>query len=115
LFPFKIKIPAILAFIAPYLSVASGAIAAWLLVHVHILGIFHVGRAGVQQAIYGAVVFGITSILTYLAAHFHWLPLVTAKHTGTGDARSLTALPGGATGTGGAQDAATIAGGKRTR
>lgn len=71
-----VKISVILGLVAPYLSILSGLIAAWLFVHIHILGIFHIGQSGVQQAIFGGVVFGLTSLLTYAAAHWHWLPVV---------------------------------------
>lgn len=68
----------ILAFLAPYIALASGLLAAWLFVHFHLLGVWHITQSAVAQAISGIAVFGITALLTFLGHHFHWLPLAKA-------------------------------------
>lgn len=69
------SIKAILAFISPYIAVGSGLFVSWLFVHVHWLGVFHINQSSAARVVAGAVVFTVTSGLTYAAAHFHWLPI----------------------------------------
>lgn len=62
----------IIAFGGPYIAVASGAVADWLLVHVHLLSLFHTTSTTVAGAITQGTVFGLTAILTWLG-HQKWL------------------------------------------
>ena len=62
----------IVAFLGPYVAIASGAIADWLLVHVHFLGLFHVGHSQVAGIIAQVAVFGLTALAT-LVLHNKWL------------------------------------------
>jgi hypothetical protein len=62
----------IVAFFGPYLAVASGAVAAWLLTHLHVLSMFHLTNSQVATAISQLTVFGITAGLTWLG-HQKWL------------------------------------------
>lgn len=60
------------AFIGPYIAVAGGAVANWLLVHIHLLGTFHLTSNGFGKDITQVLVFGITAILIWLG-HQKWL------------------------------------------
>jgi hypothetical protein len=62
----------IVAFFGPYVAVASGAVAAWLLTHMHVLAMFHLTNNQVATAISQLTVFGITAGLTWLG-HQKWL------------------------------------------
>jgi hypothetical protein len=62
----------IVAFVGPYVAVASGAIAAWLLTHLHVLSMFHLTNDQLATAISQLTVFGITAALTWLG-HQKWL------------------------------------------
>jgi hypothetical protein len=62
----------IVAFAGPYIAVVSGAIAAWLLTHLHVLSMFHLSDSQVASAISQLTVFGITAGLTWLG-HQKWL------------------------------------------
>jgi hypothetical protein len=62
----------IVAFFGPYVAVASGAVAAWLLTHMHVLSMFHLSNDQVATAISQLTVFGITAGLTWLG-HQKWL------------------------------------------
>jgi hypothetical protein len=62
----------IVAFFGPYVAVASGAVAAWLLTHMHVLSMFHLTNNQVATAISQLTVFGITAGLTWLG-HQKWL------------------------------------------
>jgi hypothetical protein len=62
----------IVAFVGPYIAVGSGAIAAWLLTHLHVLSMFHLTDNQVATAISQLTVFGITAGLTWLG-HQKWL------------------------------------------
>lgn len=68
----NIPINRLVAFAGPYISVLSGAIADWLLVHVHLLELFHTTKTQVAGAITQLVVFGITAFLVW-AGHHKWL------------------------------------------
>lgn len=74
-----VSIAVVVAFLTPYIAVASGLLASWLFVHFHWLGMFHLDQSSVARMIAGCVVFIVVSGLTYAAAHFHWLPIVIAK------------------------------------
>lgn len=76
--PNKFTIAEVIAFLTPYASIAAGAVAAWLFVHVHFLGIFHFTQPGVAQTIASALVFGVSAVITWAAHNFHWLPLKLA-------------------------------------
>ncbi len=62
----------IVAFLGPYIAVGSGALAAWLLAHLHVFSLFHLTHDQVATAITQLVVFGITAGLTWLG-HQKWL------------------------------------------
>jgi len=62
----------VVAFAGPYIAVASGAIADWLLVHVHLLATFHLGHDSTANAIAQLLIFGVVTLITY-AGHHHWL------------------------------------------
>jgi hypothetical protein len=53
----------VVAFLGPYISVASGVAASWLLVNVHLLGLFHVQHDGLASAIaQGAVLLLVSGL-----------------------------------------------------
>lgn len=62
----------LVAFLGPYIAIASGAISTWLLVHVHFLALFHVTQTQVGSAISQVLVFGVTTTVTWLG-HQKWL------------------------------------------
>jgi hypothetical protein len=62
----------LVAFLGPYLSVLSGGLATWLFTHVHLFATFHVGTSDIAHAIVQAVVFGLTTAVTYAGQH-KWL------------------------------------------
>lgn len=62
----------IVAFAGPYIAVISGALADWLIVHVHILGLFHTSQTAISGVITQVIVFGITALLVWLG-HQKWL------------------------------------------
>ena len=62
----------IIAFFGPYISIAAGALASWLLVHVHVLGLFHLQHDGLSTAIAQGTVFLLTALLAW-AGHSKWL------------------------------------------
>lgn len=62
----------IVAFVGPYVAVLAGAVADWLLVHVHLLGLFHTTHNQIASAITQVVVFGLTAALVWLG-HQKWL------------------------------------------
>ena len=68
----KLPLNRIVAFAGPYIAVVSGALADWLIVHVHLLGLFHTSKTAVTGVITQATVFGLTSLLVWLG-HQKWL------------------------------------------
>lgn len=62
----------VVAFAGPYIAILSGAVADWLVVHVHLLSLFHTTGTQVAGAITQISVFGLTSILVWLGQH-KWL------------------------------------------
>ena len=62
----------VIAFAGPYVAIISGALADWLLVHVHFLGIFHTSKSSITTWLTQGLVFGLTAILTW-AGHHKWL------------------------------------------
>lgn len=62
----------LVAFAGPYISIAAGVLASWLLVHIHFLGLFHVQHDGLSTAIVQLVVFALTTGVTW-AGHQKWL------------------------------------------
>lgn len=103
------SIAAIVVFITPLLSSLIGLGFAWLFVHFHWLGVFHVSQSAATRATAGMVVFAITAVLHYAAMHFHGLPIVlenlrsrqAAKELGS--AKTGAPSPTMASGTGVAQ------------
>lgn len=69
---FGLPINRVVAFLGPYLAIASGAVADWLVVHVHLLALFHTTNTQVAGAITQLGVFGLTAILVWLG-HHKWL------------------------------------------
>lgn len=70
--PSKFPINRVVAFAGPYVAILSGAVADWLLVHVHLLDLFHTTSTQVAGAITQLVVFALTSLLVWLGQH-KWL------------------------------------------
>jgi hypothetical protein len=78
----------IVAFLGPYIAVASGVIANWLVVHLHLLATFHINGSTVAGVISQVAVFGITALVVWLG-HQKWLDgwikwetaTATAMHT----------------------------------
>lgn len=68
----KLPINRIVAFAGPYIAILSGAVADWLIVHVHLLSLFHTTNTQVAGAITQIAVFGLTAILVWLGQH-KWL------------------------------------------
>lgn len=68
----KFPLNRIVAFAGPYVAIASGAVADWLIVHVHLLALFHTTKTQVAGAITQIAVFGLTAILTWLGQQ-KWL------------------------------------------
>lgn len=68
----KLPLNRIVAFAGPYIAVISGALADWLIVHVHILGIFHTSQTAISGAITQIIVFGVTALVVW-AGHQKWL------------------------------------------
>lgn len=62
----------IVAFLGPYIAIISGALADWLLVHLHVLALFHTTHTQVAGAITQLVVFALTAILVW-AGQQKWL------------------------------------------
>lgn len=62
----------LIAFAGPYIAVISGALADWLLVHVHVLANFHVQSNTIANAVTQVIVFGITALVVWLG-HQKWL------------------------------------------
>lgn len=62
----------LVAFLGPYIAIASGAVSTWLLVHVHLFSLFHVTQTQVGSAITQILVFGVTTLVTWLG-HQKWL------------------------------------------
>jgi len=74
----------IVAFAGPYIAIVSGVIADWLVVHLHVLAIFHTTSTAIASTISQGLVFGLTAVLVW-AGHHKWLTghqlLETAKVT----------------------------------
>ena len=68
----KIPMNRVVAFAGPYIAVASGALADWLLVHVHLLALFHTTKTQVAGAITQITVFALTALLSWLGQQ-KWL------------------------------------------
>jgi hypothetical protein len=62
----------IVAFLGPYLAIASGVVADYLLVHVHLLATFHVNHNGLASALSQVAIFAITTLVVW-AGHHKWL------------------------------------------
>lgn len=76
----------ILAAVAPLIAVASGAVATWLLVHVHVLNVFVSGHNQLARLIASAVTFALTAGLVWLSTHEHILPISSMKEAQGADA-----------------------------
>lgn len=68
----KFPLNRIVAFLGPYVAIGSGVIADWLIVHVHLLELFHTTATQVAGAITQLTVFGLTALLTWLGQQ-KWL------------------------------------------
>ena len=68
----KVPLNRVVAFAGPYIAVLSGAVADWLLVHVHLLELFHTTKTQVAGAITQLTVFALTALLTWLGQQ-KWL------------------------------------------
>jgi len=68
----KLPINRVVAFLGPYIAVISGAVADWLLVHVHVLGLFHTSKTAVTGIVTQGVVFILTAGLVWLGQQ-KWL------------------------------------------
>lgn len=62
----------IIAFVGPYVSLGAGALASWLLVHVHLLGLFHLQQDGLATGIAQGTVLILTAVLSWLGQQ-QWL------------------------------------------
>lgn len=62
----------IVAFLGPYIALTSGAVADWLLVHVHLLGLFHFQHDGLATGIAQLIIFTLAAGITWLG-HQTWL------------------------------------------
>jgi len=62
----------IVAFIGPYIAVGSGVVADWLVVHLHLLSTFHLGKSVVTPIIAQVAVFAVTALVVWLG-HQKWL------------------------------------------
>ena len=62
----------IVAFAGPYIAVVSGALADWLIVHVHILSLFHTSETAISGMLTQGLVFGLTALLVWLGQQ-KWL------------------------------------------
>src|SRR3954463_14314412 len=69
---FGLPLNRLVAFAGPYIAIISGALADWLIVHVHLLGSFHVGNRPLANAIAQVSVFGLTALIVWLG-HQKWL------------------------------------------
>lgn len=68
----------IMALLAPYISVVVGTLAAWLAVKIHVLATFHIDQTQISQVVGAAVVFIVTTTITWLAHHDIIKPEVAA-------------------------------------
>jgi hypothetical protein len=68
----KLPINRIVAFAGPYISILSGALADWLIVHVHFLSLFHTSTSSITSWLTQGLVFGLTAILVW-AGQQKWL------------------------------------------
>lgn len=68
----KFPINRIVAFVGPYIAVVSGALADWLVVHVHLLSLFHTTSTAISGMLTQGLVFGLTALLVWLGQQ-KWL------------------------------------------
>jgi hypothetical protein len=68
----RLPLNRIIAFLGPYVAVVAGALASWLLVHVHALGLFKIGHDQLATAIAQGAVFLLTAGLSW-AGSSKWL------------------------------------------
>jgi hypothetical protein len=62
----------LVAFLGPYISILAGVLADWLLVHVHLLSLFHTTDTEVANAITQLIVFTLVTLVTWAGQH-KWL------------------------------------------
>lgn len=62
----------IIAFVGPYVSLASGAAVSWLFVHAHFLALFHLNSTGLATSITQGAILALTAGLTWLGQQ-QWL------------------------------------------
>lgn len=68
----KFPLNRIVAFLGPYIALASGAVVDWLFVHLHFLANFHTNNSAITTWLSQALVFGLTSLLVWLGQQ-SWL------------------------------------------
>jgi hypothetical protein len=60
------------------IPVLSGAVANWVVLHLHFLAGFHIGAGSVAAAVSQVLIFGVGAGLGWLSLHHifagHWLP-----------------------------------------
>jgi hypothetical protein len=90
----------IVAFFGPYIAIGSGILASWLLVHIHLLGLFHLQHDGLASAIAQGLTLLLVSLLTW-AGQSKWLTghhiAMTLAAQGTTAASTTVAAGEGAT------------------
>lgn len=63
--------------------VVAGAVANWLVIHVHLLASFHITATAVGSTLSQLGVFGITAVIAFLTSHHilsgHYAPAAKAK------------------------------------
>ena len=97
---FGLPLNRVVAFGGPYIAVISGVIADWLIVHVHVLSLFHVAGSSLASAVSQGIVFGLTALLVWLG-HQKWLDgfqkwaYTTVVESAAGNVDGPVALPDG--------------------
>lgn len=86
----------IVAFAGPYIAIASGAVADWLLVHVHLLALFHTTHTAIASWLTQATVFGLTALLVWLGQQkwlTGWIELGAAGVAAVGKGKTIERQP----------------------
>lgn len=68
----KLPVNRIVAFAGPYIAILSGAVADWLIVHVHLFSLFHTTSSSITKWLTQALVFALTAGLVW-AGQQKWL------------------------------------------
>jgi hypothetical protein len=69
----KKQIAFLIKLLTPYLSTLAGVIATFLVVHVHLLGMFH-SKSQVANIIVQLLVLALVTVLTWITAHTKIIP-----------------------------------------